>query len=74
MKLSDYIAAVDGSESAFAERCGLQQRTVNRIASGEVRCRIDIADAIVKATQAQPTPSGEYVDFEDLIPDDVVAA
>jgi hypothetical protein len=73
MKLSDYIAAVDGSEAAFAERCGLQQRTVNRIASGEVRCRIDIADVIVKASRAQPAPSGETVRFEDLVPE-VVAA
>lgn len=68
MRLSEYIELVDGSRSAFAERAGVKLSTVNRIAEGEVRCRIDIAQAIVRASHAKPTPSGGVVTFEELIP------
>lgn len=74
VRLPEYIAAVDGSESEFARRTGIPQRTVNRICNGLVRCRIDIAETIVRASQERPAPCGGVVTFEELVPSEVTAA
>jgi hypothetical protein len=68
MRLAEYIRLVDGSMQAFSERSGVLVSTLDRIARGEVRCRIDIANAIVKASHERPTASGGVVTFEELIP------
>lgn len=68
MRLSEYLAAIDCSEAEFARRTDIPQRTINRICNGSVRCRIDTAHAIVRATHEHPTPSGGVVTFEELVP------
>ena len=67
MKLSEYLIAVGESETSFAKRADLPQRTINRIAAGEVNCRVDTAQRIVLASYARRTPSGGFVTFEELI-------
>ncbi len=68
MTLKSYLKSRGESEAGFARRTGVQQKTINRICAGEVRCRIDIANRIVRATHKDPTPSGGTVSFEELIP------
>jgi hypothetical protein len=68
MRLSEYIKLVDGSRKAFADRTCIPLSTVNRIADEEVRCRIDIATRIVRASHSRPTQSGGVVTYEELEP------
>ena len=67
MKLQDYIAKVDGTHAAFARRAGVAERTIDRVVAGR-GCRLEVADRIVSATHAKPTPSGGVVTFEELVP------
>ncbi len=73
MRLNEY-AAVIGGLSAVAEGTGIPISTLHRIATGKVRCRIDNAQTIVEFSRQNPAPSGETVRYEDLVPDEVVAA
>ncbi len=68
MRLSEYIKLVDGSRKAFSDRTCIPLSTVNRIADEEVRCRIDIATRIVRASHSRPTQSGGVVTYEELEP------
>lgn len=73
MRLNAYIDAMGGL-SVVAEGTGLPISTLHRIATGKVRCRIDNAQTIVEFSRQNPAPSGETVRYEDLVPEEVVAA
>ena len=68
MRLKEYIRAADSSLKDFSDRTGIPLSTLDRIAREESRCRIDIAERIVIATKEQPTLSGGFVTFEELVP------
>ena len=70
MRLSDYLRARGETESAFARRAGLPQRTVNRICKGETAPRADTAFRVVEATKAEPTLEGGTVTLFDLLPEE----
>lgn len=65
MRLSQYLEARDESESAFARRSGVPQRTINRICMGS-GCNVSTALVIIRATHAHPTPDDGTVSLEDL--------
>lgn len=69
MKLLEYLAAREESMSAFGRRVGLPTRTISIIANGDSRCRIDIAQKIIEASRAQPTPDGETISWPELNPE-----
>lgn len=73
MRLIEYAAAIGGMK-IVADGTGLPLSTLHRIANGEVRCRIDNAQTIVEFSRQNPAPSGETIRYEDLVPDEVVAA
>jgi DNA-binding transcriptional regulator YdaS (Cro superfamily) len=58
MRLSDYLAEQEESQSAFARRAGISQQVVASILSG-AGCHNDTAVKIVRAT-------GGLVTHEDL--------
>lgn len=73
MNLADYLAAVNESQTAFAERASkyrpeqpIAQRTISRITLGE-SCGADIALAIIRASHDRPTPGGGTIALEDLV-------
>lgn len=68
MKLTDYLAERGETESAFARRSGIPQRTVNRVCTGEYAPRADTAFKIIEATKVEPTSEGGTVLLSDLIP------
>ena len=49
-QLSQYLTREGVTQSAFAERLGLTQATVSRLASGLLRPRLDTALAIERIT------------------------
>ena len=73
VKLSEYLVARGESESEFARRAGLTQRTVNRVCSGQ-GCNAATARDIIKASHSKPTPMGGTVSLDDLISEDEGAA
>jgi hypothetical protein len=78
MRLSDYLSRVewpadDGgepivgeTETDFAIRAGLPQKTVNNICRGTMP-RGPTALAIIEASENHPTPGGETVSLADLV-------
>ena len=66
MKLSEYIALVDGSEKKFAARAGVDQKTVNTLCRGITIPSSQTALKIIEASQDRPAPSGEVVTLRDI--------
>lgn len=79
MDLPSYIAAVDGSEVAFAKRSGVSQSTVNRICRGRkeghdgAALRLKTAYRIIRASHDRPAPGGGVVSLDDLYGADCAA-
>lgn len=69
MRLADYLEALDESESAFARRAGLPQRTVNGVISSG-NCTARTALKIIEASKDRPAPGGRIVMLEDLVIED----
>ena len=69
MRLADYLVALDESESAFARRAGLPQRTVNGVISSG-NCTARTALKIIEASKDRPAPGGRIVMLEDLVIDE----
>ena len=72
MRLGEYAEAIGGLKRV-SDGTGVPVSTIHRIATGKVRCRIDIAQILVEFSRQNPAPSGETIRYEDLVPD-VVAA
>lgn len=72
MTLRAYLAAMDETNAAFAKRVGVNERTIERVLAGQA-CRLKIAQRIVRATHSRPTPSGGFVTFDELVPEEVAA-
>lgn len=72
MKLSEYLKARDESQTEFAERAGVQQRTVSRLVQGR-GCNAETAHKIIRATHAAPTPTGGTVSLDDLVSSEAAA-
>jgi len=70
MRLHAYLAAKDETVARFARRSGILPETLAQIRDGRSRCRIDIAQAIVRASEAEPTQDGGSISFDDLVPVD----
>lgn len=68
MRLRDYLEANDETAARFARRAGLQEATVRAIVRLGSGCRVDTAQAIVRASEAQPAPCGGTVSYDDLVP------
>lgn len=76
--LADYLAARKESQNSLSRRAGVLQQSINTIvqtqAGGTYKgCHISTAWRIIVASRAEPTPRGEWVELEDLVPE-VVAA
>lgn len=68
MDLRTYLKRNDETVARFSRRSGVKADTLAVIMAGGSRCRIDIAQAIVRASEAQPGPKGETVTYDDLVP------
>ena len=68
MELRRYLFERRESGSAFAERSGVKQRTVNNICHG-LGCNAGTALRVIQATEDQPTADGDVVTLEDLVVD-----
>lgn len=68
MRLDEYLFRRKETASSFAARSGVLRPTILAIKNGHTRCRIDHAQAIVRASEAQPGPKGETVTYDDLVP------
>ena len=66
MRLLDYLEARGEKQAAFARRCGVDQRTVNRICLGD-GCSAATAHLVIKASREEPAPDGGTVTLEDLV-------
>ena len=67
MKLQAYLAARGETQSGFARRTGIAQRTVNRACGEGSTPSLEVASRIVRATRAAPAPDGGTVMYEDLL-------
>ena len=68
MTLDDYLHQRRESVAAFSRRTGLVRETLLAIRDGRTRCRIDIAQVIVRASEDEPAPDGGTVTYDDLVP------
>ena len=69
MKLADYLRENDETAARFARRAGLQADAIRAILRLGGGCRVTTAQAIVRASEAQPTPSGGTISYDDLVPE-----
>jgi len=72
MRLNQYLAGVKFRESrlSFSKRAGVPYATVANSDMEETNLGMTLARAyaVVQATQAEPTPDGGFVTFEELVP------
>lgn len=69
MDIRSYLKANDETMAQFSRRSGVKVATLQVVAAQRSRCRIDVAQAIVKASEAQPAPCGGTIDYDSLVPD-----
>jgi len=70
MDLKSYLIAKDETVARFSRRAGVLPETLAQIREGRSRCRIDIAQAIVRASEAEPTQDGGTITYDELVPPD----
>jgi len=67
MDLDTYLKAKGESASAFARRAGLPASTVIAIRALGSHPRVDIAQALVRASEDEPTPDGGTITYDDFV-------
>jgi len=68
MDLKTYLEEKDETVARFSRRSGVLADTIINIRDGVTRCRIDIAQAIVRASREEPTRDGGDIAYDDLVP------
>ena len=69
MDLKSYLTAKDETVARFARRSGVLPETLARVRDRK-GCRIDTAQAIVRASEAEPTQDGGTITYDELVPPD----